>query len=120
MTTGLENPEDAELEGGEQGRVTPLTNDEPKFGFSERSVRAHNAVSTRSNDCNEDAEGSLASKKLERLYKRFAPQQGLSKRELPMGTKRIPITTVPDVDYLLSDDDGFDHKSDKPFLRNYS
>ena len=121
MTAGLESPEYAELEGGEQGRVTPLTNDEPKFGFSEHSVRICNEVSTRSNYnyCNADADGSLASKKLERLYKHFAPQQGLSKRELPRGTKRIPIMTVPDIDYLLSDDDGFDHRGDGPFLRNY-
>ena len=58
-------------------------------------------------------------KKMQRLYKLYPPAQNLSRRDLPNGTKRIPVTKVPDRRVLFGPKNDFDPMEDGPYLRNY-
>lgn len=58
-------------------------------------------------------------KKMQRLYKLYPPAQNLGRHDLPNGTKRIPVTQVPDRQVLFGPKNDFDPMEDGPYLRNY-
>ena len=56
---------------------------------------------------------------MQRLYKLYPPAQCLSRRDLPNGTKRIPVSKVPSRRVLFGSKNDFDPMEDGPYLRNY-